>query len=148
MHGYVYKVYQNTSPYSFLGWWPYAVTSASTEAKLTYTLVRCDTSYVTTQIEENTSITNSIEVYPNPGKTEQSIKLNLSDPAEVTIQLIDYTGRLVETVYSGHVYDREFIVKSEIVNLTNGMYLIKYLLEMKFNMLNLLRNRQLNAGKK
>jgi hypothetical protein len=123
MHGFVYEVYTNAG--AFLGWWPFNLTLS--QAELAYTVVRCDTSYITTEVVEN-EMTNSVQVYPNPASTEQSIKIQLSQPAEVSVQLYDQQGRLVGNVYSGYVYAGEIVVNSGIEHLPSGMYIYQVMI--------------------
>ncbi|MBK9593357.1 MAG: T9SS type A sorting domain-containing protein [Crocinitomicaceae bacterium] len=75
-----------------------------------------------------------MKFYPNSPSTDQSIKIQLGQPAEVSVQLYDQQGRLVENVYSGYVYAGEIVVNSGIEHLPTGMYIYQVMIgeELKY----------------
>jgi hypothetical protein len=73
-------------------------------------------------------MTNSIQVYPNPASSGKSIKIQLSHPYEVSVQLYDQQGCLIAYVYSGYVYAGEIVVNSGIEHLPTGMYIYQVMI--------------------
>lgn len=77
-----------------------------------------------TSLPENISSTFSAQIYPNPAKTEATIKVSAPGLAKVNVQVFDITGRIIifesfEPTASEHQY------KLNVSTLKQGIYLVK-----------------------
>jgi hypothetical protein len=61
--------------------------------------------------------------YPNPAINNTNIKFSLDEAADVTINVMDVTGRVVSTINKNGLNKGESIVPIETANLTNGNYI-------------------------
>lgn len=75
----------------------------------------------------NSEGNSSIHVYPNPSDGPTSVSLVLSTPSKVMLEVLDYTGKVVQSVYHGSVSgNQHFIMHSD---LPVGMYLCRAITE-------------------
>lgn len=70
---------------------------------------------------------NILNTRPNPFKTETSVEFSLSEKTNITVQLIDYTGKIINETIS----KKDFIpgthkikVNAQELNLSSGMYFL------------------------
>ncbi|MFI5170837.1 MAG: T9SS type A sorting domain-containing protein [Chitinophagales bacterium] len=76
-------------------------------------------------IEEIAGISD-LSIYPNPFSTSTGIQFILSEPAEIKIELIDVTGRLVLTINDSKLNSGYYSFDLEKDNLSNGVYTIQF----------------------
>ncbi len=63
--------------------------------------------------------------YPNPFNPSTTISFGLTEQQEVTLEIFDYTGRLVRTLLSGVQSAGSYEVPFDASNLASGMYLYR-----------------------
>lgn len=66
----------------------------------------------------------SANVYPNPTNDELNVTFSLSQPADIDIDLVDVTGRVVKNVFNGKA-DYDFTHRFSTASLTAGMYFLR-----------------------
>lgn len=69
----------------------------------------------------------SFEIIPNPASAHISLKfMDINDTGEITIQIHDLAGRLIETLYSGHADNLDSNAHYETSHLHGGTYLVVF----------------------
>ena len=90
-----------------------------------------DETYRTVGIEElphsNTSIKNSISVYPNPVSNYATVALEISTKSNVISNIYDLTGKLVKTSNVGNLNAGVQELNIDCSNLKTGTYVIRVL---------------------
>ncbi len=86
---------------------------------------RVELFYVTTSTEAPLALNNSIEVYPNPSTDVASVRFSLSQPAKVSIQLYDVTGRMVKEIAESNMSSGEHRFSINTGALIQGVYLLR-----------------------
>lgn len=80
-----------------------------------------------TSVEDNTAQGQStISVVPNPTKGDANVKFNLAQDSEMTINILDMSGRVVANVASSTLYtagDNQVSVQTS--TLASGMYMVQ-----------------------
>ena len=67
-----------------------------------------------------------LDVYPNPFALGAEVKFKIPNSSRITIELYDFAGRLVRTIFSGDVkYGEDKILKFNSENLSGGAYIIR-----------------------
>ena len=75
---------------------------------------------------ENLSIETSFEeIYPNPSSGFVSIAFTLSQPSEVTLEVIDVTGRYVTTIAHAVFEEAGNVLTWDVSPLTRGIYFLR-----------------------
>jgi hypothetical protein len=69
--------------------------------------------------------TTSIEVYPNPFKTEVTILYRLEQPAEITLEIFDISGQRVQTIDKGVKPAGGHVQKFAGSSLASGIYIVR-----------------------
>ena len=94
-------------------------------------LYRCN-DYVKTDGEnvniiENTSAVKTMElsIYPNPVASEATISFNMNETANVTYQIFDLAGRMVQNVTLGTYTQGTHTANFNVDGLTAGTYIVK-----------------------
>ncbi len=79
---------------------------------------------VSSNISENAIEKNEINIYPNPFVNNVTIKLALKEDADVTIDLLDLTGREISNIYNGKINKgiSKYTIAAE--NRASGTYFI------------------------
>ncbi|HEX8515614.1 MAG TPA: T9SS type A sorting domain-containing protein [Bacteroidia bacterium] len=77
----------------------------------------------TASVNEN-EVFSQIALFPNPSTTETNLSFNITKSTNVVIEIIDVTGRRVESVMSGNVSAGAFNKAINISNLAEGLYYI------------------------
>ncbi len=72
---------------------------------------------------------NLFIIYPNPIQSDFTLKYNLSNNENITINLYDFTGRLIKTVLDEDKNIKTYQVKLNTESLSSGMYLVDYQLD-------------------
>jgi thiol-disulfide isomerase/thioredoxin len=67
----------------------------------------------------------SVQAYPNPANTEVHLTLQLNESSEISISMVDMTGRTVATVISDRVAAGEYHNSFDISRLASGSYFLK-----------------------
>ena len=66
-------------------------------------------------------------IFPNPAQNQITVESYNLNSEEITIELVDMTGRVVLNVFNGFVMEGEFTqVTADISNLPTGMYFMRY----------------------
>jgi hypothetical protein len=78
---------------------------------------------VTVGIEEKEAF-NSISLYPNPASNIINVKMDLVESTDVEVMVYDITGKLVAAVHDEKVMSGLHVVKIDIVNMNNGLYIV------------------------
>jgi hypothetical protein len=79
----------------------------------------------------------SINVFPNPLKAAGEIKVNIAKSSDVTLELYNLEGKLLQNLYSGRMNPGENKVEFNAANYAQGMYLVKLSVDGKNKFLNL-----------
>ncbi|MEZ4921859.1 MAG: S8 family serine peptidase [Crocinitomicaceae bacterium] len=116
MTGYIYQVFDTLG--NPLGWWP---SDTLTDFDMTYSLLKEDTTVFLNDEEIETD--NSISIYPNPTNDSQTLVLNLDQPNNATIRLLDMNGRVIKEIYSGTVNEGRTTFEVDLSNLSGGFYI-------------------------
>lgn len=86
-------------------------------------IMPCDLTSAVEALEESK---NHINIYPQPTHDFISLNITLEKARKNTsIQLYDWSGRLVETLWSGNLQAGEQVLDLELRQATAGMYLLK-----------------------
>lgn len=85
--------------------------------------VSCNNVNYSVGIKEILGGENTVKMYPNPVSTEGTISYNLTNAYNVSVKVMDLTGRVVANVFEGHQEAGEQTVKFNAENLANGVYL-------------------------
>jgi len=81
---------------------------------------------VSTGVEEVTDSWGNFSVFPNPIKTEATIEYNLKNNSDVSIEIYDLSGKLIETIYSASNSIGEHTTRwIPNENTTSGIYFAK-----------------------
>ena len=79
----------------------------------------------TTGITASALTANTFDVYPNPANGLLNFRCNLSAHADLSLQIMDLTGKTLMTVNEKNVAAGEFTLPLNTAELTAGTYLIK-----------------------
>jgi hypothetical protein len=110
------------------GDWPYGHGPQGDVIRI-YNYVRCVRDAGSTDIEENDDQNTPdkfglIENYPNPFNPTTTIRFSLETHGDVSLQIYDITGRLVETVVNGTIRGEHEVVW-DASGYPSGVYLIR-----------------------
>ncbi len=75
-----------------------------------------------TDIEELFDESYSLLVYPNPFNEEMRIRYNIDRPSDVTIEVYDELGRLVDVIVQEYKYEGNYEVVWRNKSINNGIY--------------------------
>lgn len=78
-----------------------------------------------TGIKEQSLNVNSMHIYPSPTNDNATVKFNLTKNSEVSIDLFNLEGKLIQNVYLGTSISGENSVRLNFASYPAGMYLIK-----------------------
>ena len=81
--------------------------------------------WIRTSNEEATSETTLDEIYPNPVSGSVTISFTLAEQSQVTIQVLDITGRYVATVTNDIFEDESSEVNWDASGLNTGIYFLQ-----------------------
>jgi len=79
----------------------------------------------TTGITEETSVANSLTLYPNPANSYVDLKFGLSSATDVVIKLINVTGQTVYLDSKTQQAAGEYNVSVDVSNIPKGMYFME-----------------------
>jgi hypothetical protein len=113
--GYIYHVSDSLG--NSIGWIPFDTTHTF---DLTYTLLKYDTAYYLNNSEQTHEI--SAKVFPNPSTGTQTIVIQIDQPIEGQIRLLDMNGRIVNSIYEGKFEQGEVIITTDLNYLSQGVY--------------------------
>jgi hypothetical protein len=68
---------------------------------------------------------NDLRIYPNPAQEYTSISLNIEKASEVNMEVIDYTGKRIQTILNKHLTEGSFTTNLDVSNLAAGIYYIR-----------------------
>ena len=79
-------------------------------------------------IDDLDEIVSEFEVYPNPASTNVNINIDLKKNSNVSIQLVDVTGKLVRTADYGSL-NGFYVLPLDISGLNSGLYMINFIVD-------------------
>lgn len=79
----------------------------------------------TSAITENMSAVNDLSVFPNPANTEVKISFSLVKTSDVTIDVMDLTGRLVTNVMNEKAQNGTITKSINTASISEGNYLVR-----------------------
>ena len=71
--------------------------------------------------------------YPNPFNNNLKIPINLINDSQVKVDMLDVTGRIVDTIFDGNMKSGENILEWSSSNHASGMYIIRTTIDNKHN---------------
>ena len=80
---------------------------------------------VSTGIDESENLVKGIRVVPNPADTKMEIVFALEEPSDVTVEVYNLTGRLLQTFEAGNLSVGENRIHVAADLLPSGVYLAK-----------------------
>lgn len=80
-----------------------------------------------TGINQPTGISTSLNIFPNPAANEAEIKFSLEKSSNVTVELFNLEGQLVQTVFAGKLSAGENKLQVDVSGYDQGMYLVKFI---------------------
>ncbi len=66
-----------------------------------------------------------LNLYPNPANTSANVSYIMDEPSQISIDVLDITGRLVAGVFTGFKPAGEHLEEIDLTNMNNGIYLIR-----------------------
>ena len=81
-------------------------------------------SSITTAVQDNEQSKNIVSVYPNPANSIVSVRFNALETENASLQLFDFSGRLISTVENSETTKVERSYQIDISGLENGIYLL------------------------
>jgi len=79
-----------------------------------------------TSIDEPNSPVSSLNVFPNPSAGGAEIKFNLVKSSDVTLELFNLEGQMLQNIFSGKLSAGDNKVQVNLTNFPAGMYLVKF----------------------
>lgn len=74
-------------------------------------------------LEEKTFISNTVsEIFPNPTSGLATIAFSVSEPSAVTIELIDFSGKVIDTIANKDFNQGNHVATYDFSRLTSGVY--------------------------
>lgn len=113
MEGYVYEL--NIS--GKISWWPFDPNKKN--AQFEYTLLTTNKPPVSIN-QLNDDLSNKIKIKPNPFENRQIINVKTLGNENISIKLIDITGKIVKNIYEGISYESESTYESDLSSIANG----------------------------
>jgi hypothetical protein len=77
-----------------------------------------------TGIENQNTFVNNLILFPNPVKEFLDIKLSVTSPQQITIEIMDLTGKLLYSKNAGYIRD-EMNQHVNLTGISKGTYLLK-----------------------
>lgn len=68
---------------------------------------------------------NHLRLFPNPSTAETSLTFSLDRSTRVDIEVLDLTGRVVKSVYTGQMAAGDQIHRFDVSNMAQGIYLVR-----------------------
>ncbi len=79
-----------------------------------------------TGISETETNNPTVIIYPNPSNGSIHISLSNNNPGELTIELLDMTGKLIATpINKGNAHLSEYSINLKSYNIDEGIYLVR-----------------------
>ena len=100
------------------------VTYEDLDAMSSCNATACDTIEISTSLQELAPTYMALRVFPNPMDGMTQLQVRLSRPQWIQIELLDPTGRLVETLYNGSSGQEQSVLWN-VDDLPHGAYLIR-----------------------
>lgn len=90
-------------------------------------LYRCDNFILNSpvNVEEVTAAEVNVNVYPNPARESANVSFDLEQPAYVTYQVFDITGKMLQDVTVGNCTAGKHEVGLKLSGLATGSYLLR-----------------------
>ncbi|MCX6273886.1 MAG: T9SS type A sorting domain-containing protein [Bacteroidetes bacterium] len=76
-------------------------------------------------ISEQNKLASSLSVSPNPSSDQAKLKFNLAGNSNISIQLFNLQGKLVQKVFSGNLSNGENLIEMNTLKIAPGTYLVK-----------------------
>ncbi len=75
-------------------------------------------------IEENNSVVNNLEIYPNPSANVTKLKMNIATASDVELRLFDITGKELKYEDFGTMAAGNQAINLNVSDLANGFYFV------------------------
>lgn len=104
-----------------------AVASISTMEEECFPVYESDTMWDTAIVADLTGIRNPVnisrfEVFPNPSSSGQELRFYAARPEQLNIELLDFTGRVVRSVWNGNIPAGQNMITADLRDLNRGIY--------------------------
>lgn len=119
MSGYLYEVFDNNG--NPLGWLPHD--TIFPRPRLEYTVLVHDSTSPNVGLDEQTAVASNVQLFPNPSTDQQTIKISNTENKNISVQLFDMNGRLVQEYFNDKVFSETIQIDCDIRNYTNGVYI-------------------------
>jgi hypothetical protein len=86
---------------------------------------RVELFYITTSTEKALAVNTALDVYPNPSSDVAAVRFSLTNPASVSLQLYDVTGRMVREIAQRDMHTGDHQVMINTSALKQGVYLLR-----------------------
>jgi hypothetical protein len=77
-----------------------------------------------TAIQHPVNITN-LQLFPNPASESQELKFYAARPGEAEIELLDMTGRIINSIWNGHISTGINAVNANVKRINKGIYIYR-----------------------
>jgi hypothetical protein len=67
----------------------------------------------------------SFSLMPNPTSGMTNVEFNLTERSDVKMEIVDMTGRVIETVYQQESPEGNYRLAFDVANLPNGLFIVK-----------------------
>lgn len=104
-----------------------AVDNIYPNSAMTYERMRGNVAFLLVAPDETNSIisdpvTHQLSVFPNPASTIQTIKFEIEEAGEVTIEMLNPAGRVVQTVFNGNLEAGQHQQEIQIEDIAQSIY--------------------------
>jgi len=93
-----------------------------------------------TSVTENSPASSTIEVSPNPFYESPTISFNLEKTENVSISIIDITGREVKNISTKNIHTGKNKIRIDLSELNSGIYFCKIKLNEHFQTVKMIKN--------
>ncbi|MGE3800865.1 MAG: T9SS type A sorting domain-containing protein, partial [Candidatus Kapaibacterium sp.] len=83
-----------------------------------------ETNFQTSSVRDWEASTLAAQIWPNPAKDQATVRMNLNERSDVSIQIVDNLGRTLRTQQQGNVEAGEKAFQLDFAGLQNGSYLV------------------------
>ena len=74
-------------------------------------------------VKELSQIVSKFEIYPNPAQRTANINIDLKSEENVSLQIVDLTGKMVKTINFGKL-NGAYILPIDLADMKAGMYFV------------------------
>ncbi len=125
MTGYIYQVSDTLG--NFIGWIPFSTDDPFNPIDMTYSLLIKDTvAFAGTEELKNV---NTLQIYPNPTNGIQTLNIEIAQPIDATIRLIDINGKVIYNLFQGKLNEGQNQFELNTSDLSSGVYFYTVVLD-------------------